>query len=109
MSPDIRSAPGAAGFTMTGIRATAMPMTEIDLTPLERAARAMYDNVQPDWDWSDPDAEPLRTLYRDNARVAFMAVMEPSAAMMGKGDRKLESGGCLAVWQAMIAAMVQGE
>ncbi|MBB3955705.1 hypothetical protein GGR38_002661 [Novosphingobium sediminicola] len=37
-------------------------MTEMNLTPLERAARAMYDNVQPDWDWSDPDAEPMRKI-----------------------------------------------
>jgi hypothetical protein len=68
----------------------------------------MYDNVQPDWDWSDPDAEPMRKLYRDNARVAFMAVMEPSAAMIGKGDAKLERGDSLAVWQAMVAALLQG-
>lgn len=83
-------------------------MTEIDLAPLERAARAMYDNVQPDWDWSDPDAEPMRKLYRDNARVALMAVMEPSAAMIGKGDAKLERGDSQAVWQAMVAALLQG-
>jgi hypothetical protein len=83
-------------------------MTEIELAPLERAARAMYDNVQPDWDWSDPDAEPMRKLYRDNARVAFMAVMEPSAAMIGKGDAKLERGDSQAVWQAMVAALLQG-
>jgi hypothetical protein len=96
-------------FTMAGIRATGAAMTQIDPTPLERAARAMYDNVRPDWDWSDPDAEPLRRMYRDNARVALMAVMEPSAAMIGKGDSKLGNAGCLAVWQAMVAAMLQGE
>ena len=84
-------------------------MTQTDLTPLERAARAMYDNVGPDWDWNDPDAEPMRRMYRDNARVAFMAVMESSAAMIGKGDSKLGKAGCLPVWQAMVAAMLQGE
>jgi hypothetical protein len=83
-------------------------MTDIAPTPLERAARAMYDNVQPDWDWHDPDAEPMRRMYRDNARVAFMAVFEPSAAMIGKGAAKLAGGDCLAVWQAMVAAMLQG-
>jgi hypothetical protein len=83
-------------------------MTEIDPTPLERAARAMYDNVQPDWDWTDPDAEPMRKMYRDNARVAFKAAMEPSAAMIDKGDGKLESGDSRMVWQAMMAAMLQG-
>jgi len=69
----------------------------------------MYDNVQPDWDWSDPDAEPLRKMYRDNVRSAFMAVMEPSAAMVSKGDSKLKGDGCVVVWQAMVAAMLQGE
>ena len=83
-------------------------MTKIDGTPLERAARAMYDNVQPDWDWADPDAAPMRKMYRDNARVAFMAVMEPSAAMVGKGDSKLQDADRLAVWQAMVAALLQG-
>ncbi|WP_245653941.1 hypothetical protein [Novosphingobium rosa] len=84
-------------------------MTQIDVTPLERAARAMYDNVQPDWDWNDPDAEPMRKLYRDNVRVAFMAVLEPSAAMVRRGENKLDRADCLAVWQAMVAAMLQGE
>lgn len=84
-------------------------MSKIDLTPLERAARAMYANIQPDWDWSDPDAAPMRKMYRDNACVAFVAIMEPSAAMIRKGDSKLASADCLAVWQAMVAAMLQGE
>jgi hypothetical protein len=84
-------------------------MDETDLPPLERAARAMYDNVQPDWDWHDPDAEPMRKMYRDNARVAFIAVMQPSAAMIRKGDSKLGNASCLAIWQAMVAAMLQGE
>ena len=86
-----------------------MPMTDKDLPPLERAARAMYANIQPDWDWDDPDAEPLRKMYRDNARIAFIAIMEPSAAMISKGNNQLESLSCLAVWQAMVAAMLQGE
>lgn len=89
-------------------------MSKIDPTPLERAARAMYDTVQPDWDWHDPDAEPMRRMYRDNARAAFMAVMEPGAAMIAKGERKLGDrqlggGNCVAVWQAMLAALLQGE
>jgi hypothetical protein len=97
------------GFTMAPAQATSHPMTNPDPTPLERAARAMYDNVQPDWDWNDPDAEPLRRMYRDNARVAFMAVMEPSAAMIGKGDGKVDTSCSRDVWQAMVAAMLQGE
>jgi hypothetical protein len=84
-------------------------MTTTDVPPLERAARAMYDNVQPDWDWNDPDAQPMRQMYRDNARVAFMAVMEPSAAMVSRGEAKLDKAGCVGVWQAMLAAILQGE
>ena len=84
-------------------------MMTIGETPLERAARAMYDNVQPDWDWSDPDAEPMRRMYRDNVRVALLAVMEPSEGMIRKGERQREGAGCVAMWQAMVAAMVQGE
>jgi hypothetical protein len=77
-------------------------MIEIEVTPIERAARAMYDTVQPEWDWSDTDAEPLRRMYRDNARAALMAVMEPSAAMIRKGDSPTSR----AVWQAMLTALL---
>ncbi|NOW49052.1 hypothetical protein FHW96_005245 [Novosphingobium sp. SG751A] len=81
-------------------------MPETDLLPFERAARAMYATVKPDWDWSDPDAEPTRRMYRDNARAAFLAVMEPSAAMLQKGENRAD---CRSVWQAMLAAMLQGD
>lgn len=84
-------------------------MTDLNLTPLERAARAMYDNVQPDWEWHDPDAEPMRKLYRDNVRVAMMAIMEPSEAMIGKGNARMGGSDCLAVWKTMLAAMLQGQ
>ena len=84
-------------------------MTEMDVTPLERAARAMYDTIAPDWDWHDPDAAPMRQMYRDNARAAFRAILEPSAAMLRKGEGKMAQADCLAVWQAMVAAMLQGE
>lgn len=52
------------------------------MTPIERAARAMYDTVQPEWDWDDPDAGPMRRLYRENARAAILAIREPSPAML---------------------------
>jgi hypothetical protein len=29
----------------------------------------------------------MRRMYRDNARAAFLAVMEPSAAMLHKGEK----------------------
>jgi len=51
------------------------------MTAIERAARAMYDNVKPDWDWDDPDAELLRAMYRENARAAIAAIREPTHPM----------------------------
>ena len=55
------------------------------MTPIERAARAMYDAVQPEWDWNDPDAELLRQFYRKNACAAIAAVREPDEFMMQAG------------------------
>ena len=55
------------------------------MTPIERAARAMYDAVQPEWDWNDPDTELLRRMYRENARVAIAALREPDELMIRAG------------------------
>lgn len=55
------------------------------MTLIERAARAMYDTVRPEWEWNDPDAGPLRKMYRDNARAAVRALQEPSEAMIDAG------------------------
>ncbi|AMK18924.1 hypothetical protein [Sphingobium sp. MI1205] len=55
------------------------------MTPIERAAKAMYDAVQPEWDWNDPDAELLRRLYRENARAAIAALREPDNVMIQAG------------------------
>ncbi|WP_336960136.1 hypothetical protein [Sphingobium aquiterrae] len=88
------------------------------MTPIERAARAMYDTVQPDWDWDDPDAELLRRMYRENARAALLAIRSPSpdqcrigheasAAQSPAGVSAHES--VEAIWTAMVdAAMAQG-
>lgn len=67
------------------------------MTGIERAARAMYDEVQPDWDWNDPDAELLRRMYRANARAALTAFREPGIAM----DEV-----ALRVWQAQVDAIL---
>lgn len=94
------------------------------MTPLERAARAMYDNVKPDWDWDDPDAELLRTMYRGNARAAIAAIREPSDSMRDAGANHttsfaqpgivmIASGsgepeiGAEKIYQAMIDAMLE--
>jgi len=45
----------------------------------------MYDAVQPDWDWHDPEAELLRRMYRDNARAAIAAIREPDDFMAQAG------------------------
>ncbi|ANI78484.1 hypothetical protein [Sphingobium sp. EP60837] len=55
------------------------------MTPIERAARAMYNAVKPEWDWNDPDAELLRRMYRENARAAIAALREPDDLMVQAG------------------------
>lgn len=67
---------------------------------VERAARAMYDNVSPDWSWEDPDAELLRQMYRENVRVTLTALRTPSRAMLEAGHG-LEAH---AAYRAMIDA-----
>ncbi|WP_311267839.1 hypothetical protein [Sphingobium sp. WCS2017Hpa-17] len=77
------------------------------VTMIERAARAMYDNVQPEWDWDDPDAELLRRMYRDNARAAIRALREPSDAVTNAGYNELlcyNSAGN--AWRAMVDAVL---
>ena len=90
------------------------------MTPIERAARAMYDTVRPEWEWDDPDAAPLRRMYRDNAKAALLALKEPSEAMIDAGAdvvgsvNKAESDFAVrddtkSVWNLMIdAAMGEG-
>lgn len=68
------------------------------MTAIERAARAMYDEVQPDWDWNDPDAELLRRMYRANACAALTALREPGIAM---------DAASLRVWQAQVDAILK--
>lgn len=55
------------------------------MTPIERAAKAMYDAVQPEWAWDDPDAELLRRMYRENARAALASLREPDDLMIQAG------------------------
>ena len=82
------------------------------MTPVERAARAMHDNVNPEWEWDDPDAGPLRRMYRDNARAAILAIREPTVLMTQAGLRarrakEVVAWPPLAVWQAMIDAALE--
>lgn len=77
------------------------------MTMIERAARAMYDNVQPDWEWDDPDAELLRRMYRDNARAAIRALREPSDAVTSAGhDALLSHNSAGNAWRAMVDAVL---
>lgn len=64
---------------------------------VERAAHAMYANIAPEWDWDDPDAEPMRHMYRENARVVLTTIRDPGVQM---------DGPALAVWQVVIDAML---
>lgn len=88
------------------------------MTLIERAARAMYDTVQPEWEWDDPDAGPLRKMYRDNARAAIMALQEPSEEMIDAGAdivrsvEKAESDIAIrddtkSIWSMMIGAALE--
>ena len=85
------------------------------MSPIDRAARAMYDTVRPEWDWDDPDAEPMRRMSRDNAKAAILALKEPSEAMVDAGAdvvgsvNKAESDFAVrddtrSVWSMMIDA-----
>lgn len=77
------------------------------MTMIERAARAMYDNVQPEWDWDDPDAELLRRMYRDNARAAIGALRDASDAVTSAGYNELQCYNSAAdVWRAMVDAVL---
>ena len=90
------------------------------LTPIERAARAMYKTVNPEWEWDDPDAWPLRKMYRENARAAILALKEPSETMINAGAdvvgsvNKAESDFAVrddtkSVWNMMIDAALGEE
>jgi len=43
---------------------------------IDRAALAMYAAVQPEWSWDDPDAELLRKMYKENVRMAVLAIRD---------------------------------
>ncbi|MCI4589346.1 hypothetical protein MOK15_04450 [Sphingobium sp. BYY-5] len=85
------------------------------MTPIERAARAMYDTVQPEWDWDDPDAEMLRRMYRENARAAIAAIREPDPYILEAGMEimrnlgpdeadEARTGDAANIWRLMIDA-----
>ncbi|WP_240334326.1 hypothetical protein [Sphingobium estronivorans] len=77
------------------------------MSTLERAARAMYETVQSEWDWDDPDAELLRRMYRDNARAAIRAIREPTETVVNAGYNELVCYNSAAdAWRAMIDAIL---
>ncbi|WP_336958306.1 hypothetical protein [Sphingobium aquiterrae] len=55
------------------------------VSPIERAARAMYDVAKPDWDWNDPSTESLRQTYREKVQAVLTAIHEP-------GEEAVEAG-----------------
>ncbi|MDF0541834.1 hypothetical protein PX699_05750 [Sphingobium sp. H39-3-25] len=46
--------------------------------PIERAARALHDRINPGWNWDDPDSGPLRQAYQEAAKAVLAAIREPS-------------------------------
>lgn len=83
------------------------------MTPIERAARAMYDEISPDWDWDDPDAELLRIMYRANARAAFVSLRVATDTMCRVGRDhagKIDPASIDRIWTVMMdAALTEGE
>jgi hypothetical protein len=55
------------------------------MTPIERAAQAMHASAQPEWEWTDPDCEPLRKIYRDAARAMIASLRDPDQRMKEAG------------------------
>lgn len=55
------------------------------MTAIERAARAMHASAQPEWDWADPDCDPLRRIYRDAARAMIQSLRDPDERMRQAG------------------------
>ncbi|WP_145958924.1 hypothetical protein [Sphingobium sp. SCG-1] len=80
------------------------------MTPIERAARAMYEAVAPEWDWADPDAELLRRMYRANARAALQSLRLATDAMCEAGGDHVEQTGRITVdtlWTVMMDAALE--
>lgn len=80
------------------------------MTPIERAARAMYDAVAPEWDWDDPDAELLRRMYRANAKAALQSLRSPTDAMCEAGGDHVDQAVRItvdALWTVMMNAALE--
>ncbi|QUT04363.1 hypothetical protein KFK14_14960 [Sphingobium phenoxybenzoativorans] len=74
---------------------------------VERAARAMFATANQLHDWNEPNAEPLRKIYRENARAALHAIREPDEEMIGAADDLTDTHANihptgLEVWYTMI-------
>jgi len=102
-------------------------------TMVEKVARALCEAADDNWDWSifyivdaNDTAETGRDVYRDMARAAIEAMMEPSKMMVAAGYEKInenidfwnyESGSGYSVediapsetWRAMIQAALKEE
>lgn len=80
------------------------------MTPIERAARAMYETVAPEWDWADPDAELMRRMYRANAKAALQSLRSPTDAMCEAGGEHIEQASHItvdALWTVMMDAALE--
>lgn len=83
------------------------------MTPLERAARALFADlnglteeieIEDEWAMATPDA---RKAFMDDVRTVLLAIREPSEAMQNAAGRERPT--YYAYWQAMIDALLAEE
>ncbi len=88
------------------------------MTPIERAAQAMHASAQPEWEWIDPDCEPLRKIYRDAARAMIASLREADDRMREAGAEIVRNVGSAEseeayesdaadIWRFMIEAALE--
>lgn len=84
-------------------------MTDKPMTPLERAARALYaenDVWSNAIEWDKLDSAE-RHQYMIFVRAVLLAIRDPSEAMVEEGRWPAEDDGPVACWQAMIDAALE--
>lgn len=82
------------------------------MTPLERAAKAAYEQGEAERsttfgvDWDDPSLENVRETFLRRTRAILTAIREPSEGMADAGSKAAAYHGedGRPVWQAMIDA-----
>lgn len=53
---------------------------------IERAARAMHSNSNPEWRWDDPAFAQLRKQYMSNVRAVLLCIRDADEEMIGAAN-----------------------